>query len=56
MSISLRTTGVRSMHGRVSHAAFSSRLQLFFSKIFLSDRSGESEPRLLLRGVGIEEV
>ncbi|GAB3289193.1 MULTISPECIES: hypothetical protein [Pseudoclavibacter] len=47
MSISLRTEG---------SATIAVRLQRLFSQLFVSERSGVGEQRLLLRGVGIEEV
>ncbi|NYF12866.1 hypothetical protein HDC34_001160 [Pseudoclavibacter sp. JAI123] len=47
MSISVRTDGGLSM---------AMRLQRLFSQLFVSERSGVGEQRLLLRGVGIEEV
>ncbi|MBF4550201.1 hypothetical protein [Pseudoclavibacter sp. VKM Ac-2888] len=57
-----RTTGGRTTEARASdgHAAgaplFVVRLQQVLSRVFLSERAGVGEQRLLLRGVGIEEV
>lgn len=47
MSIAFRTTG---------GSKVSMRLQRFLAQFFVSERAGVGEQRLLLRGVGIEEV
>ncbi|MBB2958631.1 hypothetical protein [Pseudoclavibacter helvolus] len=47
MSISLRTTG---------GAMVAMKLQRFLAQFFVSEQPGVGEQRLLLRGVGIEEV
>lgn len=47
MSISLRTTG---------GATVAMHVQRFLAQFFVSERAGVGEQRLLLRGVGIEEV
>ncbi len=57
-----RTTGGRTTEARASdgHAAgaplYVVRLQPVLSRVVLSERAGVGEQRLLLRGVGIEEV
>lgn len=69
MSITLRMTHGRLTDGHAAdghlHAAdghpndarlFVVRLQQVLSRVFLSGRAGVGEQRLLLRGVGIEEV
>ncbi len=72
MSITLRmthgrltdkhTTGGRMTDGHATDAdaagapLFVVRLQEVLSRVFLSERAGAGEQRLLLRGVGIEEV
>ena len=47
MSISLRTT---------RGATVAMQLQRFLARFFVTERAGVGEQRLLLRGVGIEEV
>ncbi|VXA97787.1 hypothetical protein [Pseudoclavibacter sp. 8L] len=52
-----RTTGGRTNDGHAAGApSFVVRLQEVLSRVFLSERAGVGEQRLLLRGVGIEEV
>ncbi|PPG30900.1 hypothetical protein C5E10_12305 [Pseudoclavibacter sp. RFBG4] len=52
-----RTTDVHATDGDAAGGAlFVVRLQEVLSRVFLSERAGVGEQRLLLRGVGIEEV
>lgn len=53
----VRTTGLRTTDGHAAGAPlFVARLQQVLSQVFLAERAGVGEQRLLLRGVGIEEV
>ncbi|MBF4457515.1 hypothetical protein [Pseudoclavibacter sp. VKM Ac-2867] len=52
-----RTTDGRTNDGHAAGApSFFVRVQRVLSRVFLSERAGVGEQRLLLRGVGIEEV